>query len=930
MANNTKPAGNAKQPAKKKTPSVPDIGKKAGTNKTAKTGGAAKQGAKQVEKKDDIEKDYSSKRQKMAIVFAAVSAVLFAVALISGESAWLVMHNFSFRVFGLCMYVIPVIFLYLAFVYAKNKSIGSAALNLTGGGLFAVIACMLIHILSKLGAITDTGEKYLSSFAVSEQIKEVWNSTAPNKTGGVTGAALGGGLAHFLGQTGSTIILVILLVVIVMLVSNMTLGGVFKAISKPVKKAGEIASEKIEQRAEIRESKKFNPPETKPISTKSKTEEKPKSEEKKPSFSDSFVTDESTFKIRNHNEKHNGFGADIPIVGIPSETAPVPAASAVNPAKKKKSVNKADEKPQQETAAPVSAKEEQHGTEYKYPPIDCLKIRENSSVDDNTEEMNTVAQKLIDTLDSFSVRAQLVGICRGPSVTRYEIEPDAGIKISKVTRLADDIALRLASSGVRIAAIPNKTAIGIEVPNRARQVVGMRDCVDTADFRNSKSKLNVALGKDIAGNIVFADLAKMPHILIAGTTGSGKSVCLNTMIISIIYNASPDDVKIVLIDPKQVEFTIYNGIPHLEVPVVANPRKAAGALGWAVKEMESRYQKFSENNVRDIRGYNQLAEKSDSLKKMHQFVIFIDELSDLMMVAPTEVEDSICRLAQMVRAASMHLVVATQRPSVNVITGVIKANIPSRIALSVSSQIDSRTILDTSGAEKLLGNGDMLFMPIGESKAKRLQGCYISDSEVEAVVEFVKQNSQAEYNDEVIKQIDSLAAASEAGKKKGSASPAIDETGSDGPSEDVIKALETLIKAGKASTTFLQNKLGWGYPKAARIMNELEECGYIAPKEGNKERRVLITLQQLYEMNSSNEGIHAPIDTGIVEQKSDDFDGFDSSEEQDLLEDADEEDEEAGFEDYDDLLAYDEEESPSDEKQDEIDFDFIPFDDSEA
>ena len=921
MANNTKNAGTSKQPAKKKTPTVPDIGKKPSPAKNAKTTNSNKQKQSQ---KNNNENDYSTKRQRIAIVFAAVSAVLFAVALISGESAWLAMHNFSFRVFGMCMYVIPVVFLYLAFVYAKNKSIGSAALNLSGGGLFAVIACMLIHIISKLGAITDTGEKYLSSFPVSEQIKEVWNSVTPNKTGGVTGAALGGGMAHFLGQTGSTILLVILLVVIVMFVSNLTLGGVFKTISKPVKKAGEIASEKIEQRAETRESKKFNPPETNKKSDKESVADKKQKEEKKSSFTDSYITDESTFKIREKNEKSNEFGADIPVVGIPAAAVATPS---VSPVKKKKSQS-ASEKPEGKTEKPASETKEQHAsTKYVYPPIDCLQVRSNSGALDSSDEMNYVAQKLIDTLDSFGVGAQIVGICRGPSVTRYEIEPDVGIKISKVTRLADDIALRLAATGVRIAAIPNKTAIGIEVPNRSRQTVGMRECIDSDDFRRSKNKLNVALGMDIAGNTVFCDISKMPHMLIAGTTGSGKSVCLNTMIISILYNSSPDEVKMVMIDPKQVEFKIYNGIPHLEVPVVSNPRKAAGALGWAVKEMESRYQKFSENNVRDIKGYNELADKKDGMVKMHQVVIFIDELADLMMVAPTEVEDSICRLAQMARAAGMHLVIATQRPSTNVITGVIKANIPSRIALSVSSGIDSRVILDTSGAEKLLGNGDMLFMPVGESKAKRLQGCFISDSEVESVVEFIKQNSQAEYNDDVIQQIDSIAAASEDGKKKGSSITLETEDDGNGPSDDVIKALEALIKAGKASTTFLQNKLGWGYPKAARIMNELEECGYIAPKEGNKERRVLITLQQLYEMSSSNEGIHAPVDSSILEEEFEEIDGFESSDEPDADENDDEE--EAVFEDYDSLLGYDEEESSSDENQDEIDFDFIPFDDSE-
>ena len=911
MANNSKTNSSSKKSPNKKA-TVPDIGKNPAGNKAKQSAGKS-----QEAKKEPAVTDSASKRQKIASVFAAISVALFAVTFIPGESAWLSIHNFSFRIFGMCMFIIPVVFLYLAFVYAKNNSIGSAVANLTGGGLFAVVACMLIHIISKLGAITDSGEKYLSSYPVGEQIKEVWNSSSTGKTGGVIGAALGGGLAHFLGQTGSTILLIILLVVIVMFVSNMTLSGVFKTVSKPVKKASEIASEKMEQRAEIRESKKFNSPEQTAKAEKTKSKDNKKSQ---PSFSDSFVTDESTFKIRN-GEKSNEFGMDIPIVGVPPVPTPVPAVNL--PVKKKKTHNELTEKTESEKVKSESGLTASLKSEYVYPPLDCLEIRSNNGTQDSTDEMNFIAQKLIDTLESFGVGAQIVGICRGPSVTRYEIEPDVGIKISKVTRLADDIALRLASSGVRIAAIPNKTAIGIEVPNRTRQTVGMRECVDSDEFRRSKSKLNVALGTDIAGNIVFCDIAKMPHLLIAGTTGSGKSVCLNTMIISILYNASPDEVKLVLIDPKQVEFTVYNGIPHLEVPVVSNPRKAAGALGWAVKEMETRYQKFSENNVRDIKGYNNLAEITDGMQKMHQVVIFVDELSDLMMVAPTEVEDSICRLAQMARAAGMHLVVATQRPSVNVITGVIKANIPSRIALSVASQIDSRTILNTSGAEKLLGNGDMLFVPIGESRLKRLQGCFISEDEVEKVVGFIKRHSQAEYNDDVIQQIDNIAAASEAGKKKGTASFSDTEEENDGPSDDVIKALEALIKAGKASTTFLQNKLGWGYPKAARIMNELEECGYIAPKEGNKERRVLITLQQLYEMSSSNEGVHAPVSTDIIDY-SDDDEPVEIPED-----DEDSDDEDVEFENYDNLLGYDEEELSSDEKLDEADFDFTPFDDSE-
>lgn len=354
---------------------------------------------------------------------------------------------------------------------------------------------------------------------------------------------------------------------------------------------------------------------------------------------------------------------------------------------------------------------------YRKPPITCLKEPIHDGNDNFSDELKSNAQKLLDTLESFNVHAKITEISRGPSVTRYELQPDAGVRINKITNLADDIALRLAASGIRIEApIPNKAAIGIEVPNKLRSMVYMREIIETPQFKNAQSKLNVVLGKDIAGNAVCADLAKMPHLLIAGTTGSGKSVCLNTMIVSILYNATPDEVKLLMIDPKQVEFTVYNGIAHLAVPVVSDPRKASGALTWAVNEMENRYKILSEKNVRDIRGYNKLAERDKSLRPMHQIVIFIDELADLMMVAPNEVEDAICRLAQKARAAGMHLVIATQRPSVDVITGIIKANIPSRIALSVSSSVDSRTILDMSGAEKLIGNGDMLFSPIGANK----------------------------------------------------------------------------------------------------------------------------------------------------------------------------------------------------------------------
>ena len=450
-------------------------------------------------------------------------------------------------------------------------------------------------------------------------------------------------------------------------------------------------------------------------------------------------------------------------------------------------------------------------------------------------------------LKSFGVETRVVDISRGPTVTRYELQPCAGVKISKITNLADDIALNLAAAGVRIEApIPNKAAVGIEVPNKASAVVGVREIIESTAFVASKSKLTVAMGRDIGGNVVVADIAKMPHGLIAGATGSGKSVCINSIIMSILYKASPEDVKLLMIDPKVVELGVYNGIPHLLIPVVTDPRKAAGALGWAVSEMEQRYKMFADRNVRDIDGYNRMVETlvdEPEVKKMPHVVIIIDELADLMMTAPREVEDSINRIAAKARAAGMHLLIATQRPSVDVVTGVIKANIPSRIAFAVSSQIDSRTILDGAGAEKLLGRGDMLFSPIGSTKPKRVQGCFVSDEEVEKVASFVKNGCAAEYDDNIMVEIERQAAM-EKQKQTGLAE--------DAPEGDVMleEAIKVVVENGMASTSLLQRKLKLGYARAARIIDEMESRGVVGPYEGSKPRKVLITKDQLMELKA--------------------------------------------------------------------------------
>jgi len=478
-----------------------------------------------------------------------------------------------------------------------------------------------------------------------------------------------------------------------------------------------------------------------------------------------------------------------------------------------------------------------HKEEYKL-PVDLLNKNEQSSFDEEIDDhIEYNAYKLVDTLASFGVGARILNVSKGPTVTRYELQPNAGIKVSRILSLADDIALNLAATGVRIEApIPGKAAIGIEVPNEKNVTVFLRDVVESEEFQNYPSKLAFAVGKDIAGNVVIGDIAKMPHLLIAGATGSGKSVCINTLIVSILYKASPKDVRLLMVDPKVVELGIYNGIPHLLIPVVTEPKKAAGALNWAVVEMTNRYKLFAENNVRDINGYNELVKERGEGDTLPHIVIIIDELADLMMVAPNEVEDSICRLAQMARAAGMHLVIATQRPSVNVITGVIKANIPSRISFAVSSQIDSRTILDMAGAEKLLGRGDMLFYPTGQQKPIRVQGSFISDREVDKIVSHIKSLQGADYDEEILKKIDSQ---NEVEKP--------DLTEDD---ELLPQAIEMVLEMGQASASLIQRKFKVGYSRAARILDQMEACGVVSASDGSKPRQILITKQEWEEMNS--------------------------------------------------------------------------------
>lgn len=467
---------------------------------------------------------------------------------------------------------------------------------------------------------------------------------------------------------------------------------------------------------------------------------------------------------------------------------------------------------------------------YKFPPTTLLSPSKSKKGVDSREELRETALKLVDTLKSFGVEVKLLQVSRGPTVTRYELQPNVGVKVSKITNLADDIALNLAASAVRIEApIPGKAAIGIEVPNKEVTSVALRDVIESDEFKHADSKLAIALGMDITGKSIIGDIAKMPHVLIAGATGSGKSVCINSIITSILYKADPNEVKLIMVDPKVVELGVYNGIPHLLVPVVTDPKKASGALSWAVSEMTRRYNLFAQNGVRDLNGYNEVLEL-DGEEKLPQIVIIIDELSDLMMVAPKEIEDSICRLAQMARAAGMHLIIATQRPSVNVITGVIKANIPSRIAFAVSSHIDSRTILDSAGAEKLLGKGDMLFMPMGASKPTRIQGAFISDKEVERIVEFIKDTSEAVYDEDIKEKINS----------------SVDIEPDDADCDELLpKAIEIAVSQGQISTSMVQRRLGVGYARAGRIIDQMEARGIISGADGSKPRNVLVSAEDL-------------------------------------------------------------------------------------
>ena len=825
---------------RKKTASKPSASK-------SKSSAAKKKSSSEINYNASYEKHQKSKRQMSAVLLFTAGILLFALMIVPGMNIWRFIHDFLYGMGGPTVLIIPVSLIYIAVMATLDKLSGEIHNKVWQTLALTVFLCGLIEVFQPSPFYGDS---------VIQILLGLYTDGTMLSGGGMLSALVGWPLYLACGQVGAIIILLLALFAFLMLLTGATLIGLFRGMAKPVKKMEEsyvARREEQELLEEERNGPRFN------IDVNLDNMPQHPVSAPKPTLQELLELEKKTAK---ESKQAKGTQKAPEIILETPEASQNPTFS-VDPNLKKEAEALVEQAlsgtAETESESVEPAKEDDDQTRlytdennqlsrYVYPPIGLLKAPQGGQNRDVSNEQNVNGQLLVDTLKSFGVQTKIVHISRGPAVTRYELQPNSGVKISKITGLADDIALNLAASGVRIEApIPGKPAVGIEVPNRQVDVVTMRELIDTTEFESAKSKLSVGLGRDIAGNCVIADIAKMPHMLIAGSTGSGKSVCINSIIISLLYKASPSEVRFLMIDPKVVELGIYNGIPHLLVPVVTDPRKAAGALGRAVTEMLKRYNQFAENNVRDLSSFNALAKNREDLSPMPQIVIIIDELSDLMMAAPKEVEDSICRLAQMARAAGMHLIIATQRPSVDVVTGLIKANVPSRIAFAVSSQVDSRTILDSGGAEKLLGRGDMLYAPVGMPKPLRVQGCYVSDKEVEQVVNFIKNKESAEYDNQIMEEIEKQAVAEKSNSDSASGGGFSDQD------ELFDDAVECVVEAGQASTSYLQRKLKVGYARAARLVDEMEEQGIIGPFEGSKPRTVLISRQQWIEMRMNHD-----------------------------------------------------------------------------
>lgn len=827
-------------------------------------------------------------KQIFALIGFFIALFMGAVVFIEAGGVWGALRNFFFGLFGINAFIMPFFIAFVCIVAAIGKDTRKYKFKVVEVFTLFTLLVAFLHIV-KANADLSYGEQIAAAYNTFK----LYDGTGMRFGYGVFGAIFGG-IPLLLtdgNKLAAGIITILLFLVLLMFFTGTTLLKLLQSLKAPAEAVTDYAEEKIGDLKTTYNTVSENVHEKRAKSAEKRRRETTKHEIDLdiPLDDDVVIPDKGVDPILT-NDDEDVFDRDVQMSDIidlfendgtdeepHEEYLSLEEIRRMNKSQQEEHFEEIVEAVEEESVVEIDDYTEVSETDniepeipveeqaveiveevvqYELPSVEFLDLPKNNGSTGSASELREKGETIVKTLKSFGVGTRIVEICQSPSVTRFELQPDPGVKISRITSLADDIAMNLAASGVRIEApIPNKNAVGIEVPNAEKAMVTLREIIESGSFKNAKSKLNVALGRDIQGESTCADLAKMPHLLVAGTTGSGKSVCLNTMIMSLLYNATPDEVKLIMIDPKKVEFTVYRSIPHLLVPVVADPRKAAGALSWAVAEMDKRYALFAEKGVRNLQGYNTYA-VSNGLPKMPQIVIIIDELSDLMMAASNEVEDSICRLAQKARAAGMHLIVATQRPSVDVITGLIKANIPSRIAFAVKSQIDSRTIIDTQGAEKLLGNGDMLYCPVGLSKPVRVQGCYVSDDEIERVIEFVTSQGDVKYDDAVMQEIELKAA--QDGKKKSSSGGAVETSSDDYGDEMIPKAIEVVVEAGMASTTLLQRKLKLGYARAARIVDELSEKGIIGPFEGSKPRKVLITKEQWYEMQANSSTVSAP------------------------------------------------------------------------
>lgn len=801
----------------------------------------AKRGRRAKKNKIDI---------NVAVVFMFLISILLAI-LIYTKSGYIGEHLSPILggIMGAIKYIIP-IGTFLIAIYMTTEDKDYLISKLVQYGIFLVCVATMLSVFQFSNGNINVNNEFSAAVERGYELGEM------NNGGGAIGTAVAYVLIGLLGEIGTVILCIGVAAILLVFMFGIKPAEMIADFVEERREAKEDRRlEREEARVDRRTSRRKEikevqeEPERKETKRERRLREKEEQRREAEQLAEQLtinLNDEEDNK-KNKKKKYDDKDDNLIPFHIGGKKKEEPKEQA-NPDVLEANLFKEEQEKKEEKVKQVLQLEHTLTVEdehYEFPPIQLLAEGDKKGVKGGKKAVADTATRLQKTLYSFGVSAKVENVSVGPAITRYELKPAEGVRVNKIANLADDIALSLAAETIRIEApIPGKQAVGIEVPNKENEIVPLRDIIDCDEFKNHKSKLAFALGKDVAGDEAVADIAKMPHVLIAGATGSGKSVCINTLIASIIYKAKPSEVKLVMVDPKVVELSVYNGIPHLLIPVVTDPKKAAGALAWAVQEMVNRYSLFASKNVRDIKGYNAALEGEGEGHKLPQIVIIIDELSDLMMVSPKDVEDSICRLAQMARAAGMHLVIATQRPSVDVITGIIKANIPSRIAFSVSSQVDSRTILDMAGAEKLLGKGDMLFYPAGAPKPTRIQGAFVSDKEVEKIVDFVKNNGEANYNDEILQQIENA----------NSTDKEIDAQEEDDNTDPLLmEAIDVVVETGQASTSFIQRRFKVGYARAGRIIDQMEERGIISGFQGSKPREVLMSKERWEELKMSSE-----------------------------------------------------------------------------